>query len=418
MTEKTNKKESKKKILYIIISIIASVSLWAYVTYVDNPDKTVVIDNIVVEHVGEEILRENNLVLTSMDTDTLTLAFSGKRNTLTKLDGAYITATVDLEEIVETYSATAGVYQLGYDLDYGGVVSPSAVSVTNTSKNYVAVTVEKLVSDRVPVKVVNSVQVADGFIAEKEELSVNYISVNGPQSEISKIDSARVEIMREDVSKPIVEDIPITLVDADGNPVDTTYITMNTETVAVTIPVLMVKKVPLKVEYIATVNVNGNDAVSKIEPEYLELSGTPEELENIKEIVLGTINLADFETEMEKTYSISIPSGLKNVTKTPVARVSVTLPKFKVKTVTTANIQLRGIPAGSAVYLKELSETVTLRGTSDNLNKVTGENVRVVADFSGVSSIGNSASVIARVYIDDVTGIDVMGDCRVEIVSE
>ena len=181
---------SVKRVLYIIISIVASIALWSYVTYVENPDMPLTKSNISVEYIGADVLKENNLVVISTDTDSLTLTFSGKRNTVMRLDDAFITATVDLSDIVELYSATAGVYQLEYSLDYGGAVSQSAVSISNTSKNYVTVTVEKLSSETVPVKVKNNVKTAEGFITDKEELSVAYVEVTGPQSELSKIKAA------------------------------------------------------------------------------------------------------------------------------------------------------------------------------------------------------------------------------------
>jgi len=413
MNEKKNKAEKSKRSLYIVFSIIASIAIWMYVAYVQNPDKSIPISNISVVYVGEDALEANNLIVTNRDTSTLSLTFSGKRNTITKLDSSEITATVDLSAIVDKYTATAGVYQLPYTLDYGGTVMASSVSVSNTSKNYVSVTVERLVKNAVPVSVKNSIVPAEGYVLEDEELSFETLEISGPQSVVSSVAGAVAEITREDVEKTISEDVPLTLVDENGAVVESEYLSLAQETVTVTIPVLMQKEVMLYVDYIDAVSANGTDAVADILPESIILKGDPDILSGIDRLSVGTVDLVSFATDYRNIFDITIPAGMTNMSDRTTATVNVTLPGLSTKKISVEDIAVSGTPAGQQANVLSSKVDVMLRGTADALEQITAEDIRVVADLASPNGEANAYN--ARVTLNGSYTVDVIGTYTVRV---
>jgi YbbR domain-containing protein len=68
------KKILDSKILYILISVILSVSLWFYVISLDGNEDEKTIRNIPITFAGEDILAERNLMITSsVPTATVTV---------------------------------------------------------------------------------------------------------------------------------------------------------------------------------------------------------------------------------------------------------------------------------------------------------------------------------------------------------
>ena len=72
----------KSKSFYVVFSIVASIALWTYVAYAQNPDVTVPIGGIPVEFTGEDVLTDSGLIVTHLEESTLTLNFTGKRNVI------------------------------------------------------------------------------------------------------------------------------------------------------------------------------------------------------------------------------------------------------------------------------------------------------------------------------------------------
>ena len=121
------------KAFYIIFSIVASIALWSYVTYVQNPDQTLTVGSIPVEFVGQDKLQETGLVVTNVSTENVTLKFTGKRNTVTKLRSDNVKLSVDLSEISALSNGITGVYQLTYDITYPTGTNLSFVTVSDAS---------------------------------------------------------------------------------------------------------------------------------------------------------------------------------------------------------------------------------------------------------------------------------------------
>ena len=196
----------RSRAFYIVFSILASFALWTYVAYIENPDVTVPVSGIKVEFVGEDSLTENDLIITGVDTDRVMLRFTGSRNNVSQLSSTNLTVTVDLSNV-----NVAGVNQLPYTVNYPDNVSASDIFISGASVDYITVTVEKLVKTTVAVRGAYNGGVEDGFEAEPLEFDPEEITVSGPESVISEISYAWIEIERDNLSKTLVIEMPYTL---------------------------------------------------------------------------------------------------------------------------------------------------------------------------------------------------------------
>ena len=408
-----NKSGKKLKIPYIIFSIVVSFVLWLYVAYVDNPEATVDFYGIKIEFTGADLLRDNGLVVTGVDTNSLNISLTGRRNTVTRLSNTDISATVDLTDIL-SMSTDAGEYQLDYDLSYS--TTNTGISVESVSRQYVTVTVEKLATVNVPVRAIYNGGVAEGYTAESPEVSPDTIEVSGPRDVISKISYAAATLDRQNLSTSVSDQVQLVLMDENDNEISQEGLVLSTDTVTVSVSVLMVKDVPLVVNFIEGASATDENIRFSIDPQYITISGDPEILQDYNQITLGTIDLTSFAFSTTETYTITLPNDVRNLTGDVTATVSVEVLGTSTKRLTATNIQYRNNTPGFNVDIVTQSMDITIRGKDEDIDQVTSDNIRVIADLSELGNTTGAFTVPARVYVDGFENVDAVGEYTVTVI--
>lgn len=410
------KKEAKgSRTMYILLSVIASLALWTYVTYVENPEKETAISNIPVQFVGDEILLDNNLMVTSVNVNKINMRFGGKWNVLSNLAESKISAEVDLSQIVSRYSANAGTYMLDYDLKFEETLSPNGINVVSASHNYITVTVEKTVTVNVPVSGVFEGDVAEGYSAQPLEYSTDSITVSGPQAIVSQVDCAWVTLKRDNVSRSITEILDIELRDKDGEPVDASSLILSQESVTVNLRVFMVKDVALTVKLIDGQTADDSNTQVEITPQSITLSGDPAVLSELNQIVLDTIDLTEFATTYNQTYIIPLPNNVNNLMGATTAEVEVEVIGRSTKRLSTTNLEVANNTEGYEAVIITQSLDVLLRGEEGRLQFIDPKDVRIVADLTELGNTTGTFSVSGKVIVTGVSKIDAIGDYNITV---
>ena len=405
-------KAFSSRVFYIIFSLLASFAIWLYVAYAENPDVSTGISGIRVELRNADYLTDRGLVVTYVSSDTLSLRFLGKRNVVSVLSSDNITASLDLAEIKR-----AGTYSLPYRVHYPINVAESSVSVTARSTDTIVVVVDNLVKKDIPVRGVYDGGVAEGYRAEPMEITPSVITVSGPQEIISRIDHARVNILRENISKTVDESVGVILMDENGEEVRSDFVTLSQSTVEVIIPVVMVKDVPLTVNLTPGAGADERNTVLTISPSYVTLSGDAETLNALNQIVLGTIDLKSFAVSTTQRFSIAIPNNTQNLTGMMEATVTVSVEGLETRRIQTTTIQTTNETEGYHYAIITQSLDVLLRGKADDVEEVDPANVRVVADLSALGATVGTYTVPAKVYVDGKENVGPIGSYTVTVIS-
>ena len=399
------------KAFYIVFSILASITIWLYVAYIENPNTTIEVKGIKIEFLNEDYVTDRGFVITKISANTLNLRFNGRRNTVTKLSSGNVMATVDLSKIKNT-----GVFQLKYDVIYPIDINQSAVSISNLTTNYIEVNVDYLVNKDIPVRGLYDGGVAEGFQAEPIELVPSTISISGPQEAISKVSYAQVTVNRENINKTVDEDLPFTIMDSDGHELKSDKITYSQDKVRVIIPVVAIKEIPLTVTYLTGAGKNDTNVTATITPATINGSGDAETLAGLNQIVLGTIDLTKFAATTTQTFPIVLPNDTKNLTGTADATVTVTVSGLTTSTVRTSNIETINTTSGYTATVVTNNLDIVLRGSAEELAKVKPSNIRLVADLVERGATKGTFSVMVKVYIDgDYKTVGAIGDYKVTV---
>ena len=406
-------KLSTKRAYYIVFSLVASIALWVYVSYIDSDEMSVTVSSINVQFENEDVLESNDLVITDIDKKAVTLKFYGRRASVMRLSNDNVFVTVDLSKIIES-GGSPGVYQLSYDVSYGSGIKSSVLDITDASVDYITVTVEGLVSKTLDVRGSYNGKVAEGYQAEPIVIEPGTITISGTQALVDKVDHAWVSLEIDDATSSVTQSVPVTLRDAQGGTLSKDDYVLSEDVVLVTVPIKTLKEVALAVD-IDYGNVEESRVSYKIEPETVFLAGDRVLLDTIDSLNLGTIDLKTFTSTYSSEFSIPIPSGTSSYTGETTAKVTVTITGLETEVFSASNIQFINATAGTSVEIKTQSVDVTLRGTESALEKISSSNIRVVADLVELGNTLGACTVPAYVYVDGSDEVDAIGEYMVNV---
>ena len=214
---------------------------------------------------------------------------------------------------------------------------------------------------------------------------------------------------RTNVDKNITESVDYTLVDADGNEVDTTDLTTDVDTIEVELDVVKYKQVPLSVNFIDGGGATGADADVDIDPKSITLAGDATVLDSVNTIVLGNVDLGATDNNAVLSFDIKIPNDAKNVSGEESATVTIKIKNKRTKVIGATNIAFINTPDGfDARSITQLVQT-TVRASNTEIDRIAANNLRVVADLSEYTQAG-TYQVPVTIYIDGYPDAGVIGD--------
>ncbi len=400
MRERINKIFSNRAI-YVAVSIVAAFTLWVYVTNVDNQNMERTIFDIKVNFTGKETLLSKGYVIDDSDNYSVSLTLLGRRDAILKLKNSNIDVNVDVSDL-----ASSGTFARFYTVALPSIVNYNDVYILKKNPEYVNVKVNKFVTKSVNIKGSFAGTLKPGYEAKSIVFSQDTISVSGPEPVVSRIAYAEVKIRQNEVDKTINQSFSYVLTDNNGSQVPMDGLIVNVKSVEATMPVVMVKKVPLTIKLNAGGGAAEKNVKYSVEPQTITLSGDPEAIEKISEISLKTYNIGEIVSEQSEYLNIPIPEGTVNVSEVDKAKVSVSVVGLNTRSITVSNIKITNVYTGHKATLVTKEFSVTLRGEPAALDAINPDNVTVILDLTQLGQSVGRYSVPAKI---EVSGTDKVG---------
>ena len=410
----TNKKKNKlldSKVFWAVISLIASLFIWVYITGTQEEIITQSFNNVEVMLIGEDTLQATRgYVVTNVSAETVSVKISGTRGNIGTLSASDVKAVIDVSLISST-----GTLTQYYTLTYPDNVNEDAVSLVSSNPQTISFDVTKMSSKSVPVEAKFVGSTAENYIAGEVEFEPKTIKVSGPESMLEKIDHIYAEMGGDDLTMTRTAEIPIVLIDKDGNTMESEGLEFDVPTVTVTIPISMMKEVPLYVQCVYGAGATEENTVISIEPNKIMISGDTEIVSGINRIDLATIDLTDFSLTHQDTYLIPLPNGVENVTGVAQADVKIEITGVDTKVFTVTNISTRNLPSGYTLEeITTQSLEVKIRAPQDVLDQLQPSNLSAVADLSDITQSGDMF-VPVRIVVDGFTDAGAVGEYNIGI---
>lgn len=400
------------RIFWLVVSLLASLTIWIYVTSEETEAFKTTFRNVRIEVVGEEALRNSrNLIITDLNTNSVTVEITGPRRVVAPLDADDLVAQVDVSKLTRAAYTT-----LKYDIVYPTSVDERYITEEKKTPEYVNFTVSQLTSTPIQVRGGFEGRSADGYTAETPVFEPSTITVTGPEAYLKDVAYAYVSFGQDVVVDSTYSvEAAYTLMDKNGEPVSTEYLSCDPDVIQATLPILQVKSVGLGVDLIEGAGATKANTKVSIEPSSVTLAGDSSILGGVNRITLGTIDLTDFASTFTETYPITIDNELRNVTGVIEAKVTVEVVGLTTKSFRVSNLSYIGAAEGTSVEILTEGLDVVIRGTEEQLAQIRAENIRAVADLTDIKDSTGSYMPYARIYVDGVTDVGAIGDYAVSV---
>lgn len=370
-------KNKENDLLIKIICLIMSFGLWIYLTNVENPTKTVRINNVAVRLVNTESLADQSLVLVPGQTVTVNLSITGPASTVYRTLSTDFRVEVDMSE----YDLVKGINELPIDI----VLYPQNVDITKSRGLKATVRLDDLVEKEVPVSSEYTVKASDGYFAAPSSVTPSTAKIKGPSEYVEKVVKLIVKGSSEGLTEDL--DVPVSLVPVDEGGSLVQYVTATPASAQFSTKVYKTKSVALNP--MTTGSMSEGLSLISLTPSKasIVIAGPDELLGTIARIDTDRINLKGITASGSFIVPIAVPAGIHivdGVTSVEVAAV------VEVQGTKTMQVDVRTINLGEGLEasVTPSSVTISLRGPQSVLDTMAAGSVFSELDLTGLDSGG------------------------------
>ncbi len=293
-----------------VISIVAAFILWLLVINLTDPVQPQTYRNIQVKLLNTDAVTSQGKTFRVVNgTDTVSsVVIKAPRSIIQQMGADYITATADFNKL----SADGTMVQIEFSTTKYGEKVESIKS--NNDKLLVEIENRKVI--QLPIRYTTSGEISDGYILGKVTLGQNQIRVSGPESVVTSIGKASVDVQLTGFTENISTLSDIILYDKEGDPLSTEELTLSVSSVHVEAEILATKRVPV---YYATVGspAEGYRLTGEIDcdPETVVIAGTTADIEQVSfvNIPASELNVTGQRTNLVNVLDIEkfLPEGIR-----------------------------------------------------------------------------------------------------------
>ena len=404
--------------LRAILALGLSFSLWAFVSFSQNPEELVPFDGLTPQVIG---LRGGLVIvdangLPSPNLPSVDVILRTDRNQRTELRPVDIRTVVDLSgfesgEHIVPVNVQATRSTISFSVPADGV-TPSAFPVR----------LEDVISATVPIDLKIMGNLPFSFERGAPQISVNntditQVQISGPQNRVQQVVAAQTTANIEQLRASYQAPLTIEAIGANGQPVDGVKITPSTVTVRIPITsVVGLKLVPVKAA-IAGLPAPGYAITAvQVNPPLIALTGSSGPLDAVAVLKSEEIDITGAHSSLERQAHVIFPTGTSPQIGEP-GSVKVTVliaPLDQVFQVSLpAQVILTGIGDGLIANVTPTVVSITMSGNSSILDQMAQQTVQASVNLSGLRAGNHHLPVTVNLP----KGVNLVGDLPVVTVQ-
>lgn len=391
------KKIKGKNFLIKFICLLLSFSLWLYIINVENPVREYKLNNVPVQVINADILKEYNLVLTPNQNLTVDLDLEGPSTEIYKVKKEQFKIVVNLGE----YVLKEGDNNIPVQIES----SPNNINIKNNGLLRINVALDKYQEKSLPIESKIKVNTEQGVYADKVNINPQNATVSGAQSLVSKVKFLEVKGEINDVSKAVNMSLPVVAVDDSGNEIKDVNISPNK--VDVSFGVKKAKEVPVNV--ITTGTPKEGLALKSITPSLAKVSlvGPEDALSKVSYVETAPIDVSQFSDDTEVSTGLKIPDGV-NLTSNDQSQIKVKLDFSKdLQKEIDVPLTVEGSLEGYTPETDVKTVKLTLDGPEDSVNNLDVSKFKCSIDISKLTEVGGSIKPTISNHYDNIKVIKV-----------
>ncbi len=379
----------------IIQAAVASVIIWFFISIQVFPDITQHISDIKVDCEPTQHMINENLQITSVDVEEVTIQIEGKRYSISELAEDDFKAHCDLSTIYEAGKHTVNIVVEAAD------TSTECRILTNTLTANVDVV--KIISREVEVVPnTSAVRIADEMQIEGDiGVSPATVIVTGEEKLVNSIGKIEAVPDYNDVLDESAElQCSPVIYNQQGMKMLNTNLALSEGVFMVNIPVYKVKTLPLNVKFTnSSTNFNLSNLKYSMSVTELTIASPDSSIDNIDVIDIGEISLSALtlkDLQGGVALPVKLPEGYKNISGNKT--VTVYFEDYDDYgqlgfTVPTENINVINAPSNFGVKVLTNVLTVNVVGLSSYIQEMTSDDIFATVNLFGVEISEGTKSV-------------------------
>ena len=390
----------------MIFAFILSFTAWFIISANSQVDTNVTISDIPISVELSEEAKDDGLQIFSGDDVTASVEVTGNRVTIGSLTSSDISVTANQTSTI----IAPGTYTLPLTAKKNGVKTNYNIVSSVTPAN-ITIFVDREKEETFNIENQIKYTVDDGYYVNSS-LSINSVTVTGPETEVSQIATVAVQgTVEGSINNNQTMQKDIVFLNENGEVLDLTMTASDVEQVEVTFSVYPVIDVSLNVE---VVNAPSSYPKIGISPSSVKVAGPKDALAEITDnkFTVGTLDFAKLKNEkVTRTFDLSLPKGCKVISGETTATVTIDLSSYE-KTTVTCKIASNINSDTYKIDFASNNVDVVIYGPEDHVDEITASSVSVIADFSGLLDDDLSSTVSLQVPLS-ITLTGDYGECWV-----
>ncbi len=400
------KRPSKGRLYSFFVTLIAfasSLLLWFYVLGYDSPHYEKEF-NVAVSVSGEATLRENmGFTVLSDFGFSIKVVVSGPQTEVNKLRAGDIKAFVDVSEVSEPGNNTLPISVT--------VANKNGVTVTEKSVESAIIFIDRNVVAEIPVTLtISDYTLPSGYSAGDYTTTPSTVSVEGPETEISRISYALGLITPGSLTSSSRFNTSVTLYDAGNNKIQSAYINLIDTSVSVWLPIYKTVNLPVKVYFVGGY-FSTDAAIITLSDDYITVRGLAEDFEGVSEI---KINIAENTLTSDKVIKqISLPAGLKCISGQEYVTATIKFHEIVDRYVAAscaAVCDIIGAPPDKDITVTTANLSIKFMGPRESLLALNQRSFRAVVDLDNMAlEKGETYIVPISILLTDKDNVTLAG---------
>jgi len=396
-------------ITLLILAFLLAFSAWLYINGTAETDSSVTVKDIPIELELSDTAVADGLQIFKGKDEKASVDVRGNRVTVGSLSSS---------DIIVSSNQTGSITSPGYStvaLQAKKASIKSNYDIVSVSPSSLEIFVDRETEKVLPIDNQITVELDDKNHYANVSLSQNKVSLSGPETQVSMIDSVAVVDAIDDVKTDASGERQEKLhyFDEDGNELnDLDMVMSDIDTVNVTITVQPIVSVDL------AVNVSNapDDAPGvTVKPSSVKIAGPQDTLDSIEDntVIVGGLDYSKLQNVyVNQKYNITLPSGCKVISGETSAVASVDLTSYY-PAYLTAKINSKIDTSTYSVEFASNNVDLTIYGPEEKADTITSSDVSVVADFTGLlDDMKDKSSLSLTIPLKITLGSD-YSDCWV-----
>lgn len=294
------------RLVYALIALLISITMWGYVLMSENPSRSIRIQNIPVtfEAGSESDLHSRDLTILG-DIDqilpSISVTVSTTLNDLPRFKGRetdVVKATVSLNSVHK-----AGEYELDIN------VTTSIGEIDRISTESVVINVDNLVERTIPVSACLIGELPDNYWHGEVQLLSNSVQIRGAESELQSVVKASCYIDLTGRTEPINDSFALNLYDAADEQVVLTSLTGGLPAVTAKMNILPCVTIPLSFNFVGQNSLKDIYEITQtsIHPSTVTVAADEELLKQVNELIsLESIDIGSIDEECSLSFQVGL----------------------------------------------------------------------------------------------------------------